>query len=309
MRDLELEFEAELEDLMGSLTSSNLEAEAEREAPGVSQQAQAVRAQQIVWTQIGKGARDENQITDAVFFDRHPERQGRLLQDNEWALRREWVQIRDWYVRPALFPVTRPSVPAQPSAPKPDPLDVLALSPLPPSENARFLRALDQLSIKVATVVATDPHAWRYECWLEKLRQPDVDDRVIRWGSICPGLGTDLPGRALLGPCYFEEGAIGPQQEALLEQYIHTADDVDRAPRWLRLVTYLKPEVVRIVEWNVALDGLRAAHDTVMRAMDRLSFWANNGIGGSTLMPDAYLAMLNWIAGRQHDARSVYSCM
>ena len=77
----ELEFEAALEDLMATLTNSNLEAEAERFAPALSKQAQAVRAQQIIWTQIGQGVRDENQITDAVFFDRHPERQGRLLKD------------------------------------------------------------------------------------------------------------------------------------------------------------------------------------------------------------------------------------
>ncbi len=51
---------------------------------------------------IGKGERDENKLTNMVFFARHPELGGRPIQPGERALVAEWLQLRDTLVRPAL---------------------------------------------------------------------------------------------------------------------------------------------------------------------------------------------------------------
>jgi hypothetical protein len=108
MYEAEFELEAELEDLMGVLAQSDLQSEAELFAPF-----DLLREQAIIWNLIARGVRDENQITDAVFFDRHRERNGRRLGPDETVLIREWFEVRDQLVRPALY---RPAN-AQPPAP------------------------------------------------------------------------------------------------------------------------------------------------------------------------------------------------
>jgi hypothetical protein len=54
---------------------------------------------------IRGGMRDENALANLVFFQRHPERHGRLISRDErdfGSLSREWVIIRDTLVRPLL---------------------------------------------------------------------------------------------------------------------------------------------------------------------------------------------------------------
>ena len=48
------------------------------------------------------GERDENRLTNIVFFARHPERGGRPITRGETQLAQEWTRIRDEIVRPAL---------------------------------------------------------------------------------------------------------------------------------------------------------------------------------------------------------------
>lgn len=122
MYEAEFELEAELEDLMAVLTKSNLQPETESFAPAFSSwidQARLYRDQWIVGYHLAQGVLDENKLTDAVFFDRHPERNGRLLAPYELALRQEWVEIRDGIVRPILRPqpVSQPQAPSGPAAP------------------------------------------------------------------------------------------------------------------------------------------------------------------------------------------------
>ena len=68
---------------------------------------------------IAIGNRDENQLTNLVFFTRHPELGGQKLTPglpNYASLSQEWLQIRNNVIRP-LLPGTLPSapVPAQPT--------------------------------------------------------------------------------------------------------------------------------------------------------------------------------------------------
>jgi hypothetical protein len=83
----------------------------------------------LVRSAILKGATDENQLTNLIFFRRHRERNGRPLSRSEpdfQRLRQEWLTIRDRLVRPALArqsgsPQPYPSAPAPRPSPAPPP--------------------------------------------------------------------------------------------------------------------------------------------------------------------------------------------
>jgi hypothetical protein len=69
---------------------------------------------------IKNGKRDENYLTDMVFYARHPERHGQRLQPKERPSIQEWLGIRDRLVRPALRATpTAPAPTVHPAALKP----------------------------------------------------------------------------------------------------------------------------------------------------------------------------------------------
>ena len=47
------------------------------------------------------------------------------------------------------------------------------------------------------------------------------------------------------------------------------------------------------------LENLRAIHDGVQRAIEKLDKWANVALGGSSSMGREYVAMKDWIGTRQ----------
>lgn len=56
----------------------------------------------IVQLALVRGIRDENRLTDIAFLRRHRERRGRPIRPGELQLRREWLDLRDRIVRPAM---------------------------------------------------------------------------------------------------------------------------------------------------------------------------------------------------------------
>jgi|KBSSwiStaDraftv2_1062776.scaffolds.fasta_scaffold14972_3 hypothetical protein len=69
--------------------------------PFVKEQSEKV----IVANAIKKGVRDENNLTNIIFYERHKELSGRKLvpgQPNYGSLSTEWLKIRDTIVRPLL---------------------------------------------------------------------------------------------------------------------------------------------------------------------------------------------------------------
>jgi len=250
--DLELEFE--LESLMAKLATSDLEGEAEGEA----QPARLNKDRSVISAQLGRGIRDENKITDAVFDDRHPEWTGKSLRNAQLALRQEWIQIRDGAVRPQL----RQPPPAQQPAPtlNRQPMSVWYTSPLPPSENGRFLRAQTQLLVKVTAAMPTEPRTWRFLCWLDKLKQPNVDDRVITWSSIAPRTGPT----PIIGPLdvTVDGRGLDPEKAEQLRTGIGSIGDVNIAGPSLGFVTFLKSAIVVDAEMTDSpLKNLRATAD------------------------------------------------
>jgi hypothetical protein len=70
----------------------------------------------LVARAIQAGRRDANELTNLVFYARHPAMTGRRISPRERGLVREWLTIRDRMIRPAIAAATGSTVSA-PGAP------------------------------------------------------------------------------------------------------------------------------------------------------------------------------------------------
>ncbi len=196
---------------------------------------------------------------------------------------------------------TSPSPPAstQPALVWPD-------RPLPASESARFSVALSKLEALVRA--SNDPRKWRYECWFGKLKQPNVDDRLIEWSRICPATSGAIGAAYIVGPCDVVSGM--PVSQDKIQKSIRSVADVDTVGQLIGIITHLKADIVVASEMTaLPLENLRMTHDRVQEAIEKLGEWANNPMGGSSAMPQAYVAIKDWIGQHQRDPNSLYSCM
>jgi hypothetical protein len=211
-------------------------------------------------------------------------------KDKPWV--RTWLRLRDVVMRNRG---AQASTTAQ----------VWYTQPLPPSEFHRFEQAVNDLEQKVA--VTPDVRKRRHLCWLQKLKRPDVDDRVIGWSKICPKTSGAIGAARVVGPCDLTQGM--PVDQAALERSIRSVGDVERANDSLHFVTHMRSAIVVAHEMtSLPLENLRRSTDDVGRAIEKLHQWANAPMGGSSAMPPAYRAIKDWIIRRQKDTRSVYSC-
>jgi hypothetical protein len=202
------------------------------------------------------------------------------------------------------FPVIAPPTAPPPPTPGPQVL-VWGTRPLPASENGRFTSALKKLQQKVAA--SGDPRTWRYVCWFAKLLS-GADDRLIRWSSICPETSGAIGAAYIVGACDITLGRAVKQEH--IEKGIKSISDVDTVGDSIGIITYLRSEIVVAEELtSLPLENLRALHDNVQMAVDKLDKWANNPMGGSSAMPKAYVSIKDWIGRRQRDPKSLYSCM
>jgi len=177
--------------------------------------------------------------------------------------------------------------------------------PLPASEFQRFEKAVQDLEQKI--LASPDPRRRRFLCWIQKLKNPDVDDRIIGWSKICPKTSAAVGAAFVIGPCDITQGM--PVDQAALERSIRSVDDVEPANQSLHFITHMRSAVVIAFEMTAApLENLRQASDDASRAIDNLDKWANAPMGGSSAMPPAYRAIKDWIRKRQKAPQSLYSC-
>jgi hypothetical protein len=108
--------ELETSDPVNAITSSWIQQAMIRSALRSGNEPLAVRFA------ISAGVRDENKLTDLVFYTRYPQRLGKKLMRGD-PLIPKWLEIRDRVVRPVLRAPVAPSTPSAPatSAPKPAP--------------------------------------------------------------------------------------------------------------------------------------------------------------------------------------------
>jgi hypothetical protein len=202
-----------------------------------------------------------------------------------------------------LFP--KASSPPRAPAPK----DVWPTRPLPPSEYPRFEKAIINLEKEVARMEGfwKDPQKQRYLCWIKKLKNPNVDDRIIGWSKICPSISGAQGSALVIGPCDLTKG--NPVNQTKLERSIRSVSDVDVANQSLKFITYMRSAIVVSFEMTSSpLKNFGKRVDNASDAIEKLYQWSNAPLGGSSAMPRAYRAIKSWIIQRQNDPKSLYSC-
>lgn len=219
-----------------------------------------------------------------------------LIKGGKRERRNRYVTV--WGVKGAVSTPT----PVKPKVDTPVP-NVWYTRPLPHSEFHRFEKAIKDLEARIAAT--SDPRKWRYLCWIAKLKDPRVDDRIIQWDTICPRVSGAIGAAFIVGSCSLGHGV--DQKE--LERSIHSVSDVETANQSLQFITYMRSSIVVSFEMTtLPLENLRNDTDGAGQAIDKLNKWANNPMGGSSAMPPAYRALKDWIMKRQKDPLSLYSC-
>jgi hypothetical protein len=71
-------------------------------APALEEEVRSEDVASDIASDTAKGNRNETDLTNKIFFSRHPERRNKPIQRAERGLAAEWVSIRDRIVRPAL---------------------------------------------------------------------------------------------------------------------------------------------------------------------------------------------------------------
>jgi Uncharacterized protein conserved in bacteria (DUF2272) len=127
---------------------------------------------------IALGYRNENELTDLVFFVRHPERNGRALSRNEPNYRElsaEWVAIRNSLVQPLL---ASPAPPSTPPTPAPLPSYTCSVQ-WPPARVA----ALRKNIVSIAMAAWSQWNKGQLKEW-----EPSAFNRLIEYWQVGVGL-------------------------------------------------------------------------------------------------------------------------
>jgi Transglycosylase SLT domain len=107
------------------------------------------------------GNRNVNKLTNLIFFARHPERGGRKLEPTEpnfQQLTREWLDIRDRLVRPALLKL--PSASPTPAIPRPSTISAVQLKGIN-KKTADNIDCFSHLINSIAPKYGVDPNIVR----------------------------------------------------------------------------------------------------------------------------------------------------
>lgn len=207
-----------------------------------------------------------------------------------------YVQL--WFSEESLPKTSSPSIP-------PTSKFVWYTQPLPVSEFQRFEKAIRNLENEVANI--QDPRKQRYLCWIKKLKNPDVDDRIIGWSKICPSISGAIGASYVVGACDITQGT--PVNQTEFERSIRSVSDVEKANQSLQFITHMRSAIVVAFEMtSLPLENLRRKTDDASQTILKLDQWANSPLGGSSAMPPAYRSIKSWIIQRQKDPKSLYSC-
>lgn len=211
-------------------------------------------------------------------------------RDKPWV--RIWLNLRDFVMRIRADKITPPA-------------RVWYTEPLPASEYPRFEKAIKDLEARAKAT--QDSRRRRYLCWINKLKNPGTDDRIIGWSKICPKTSGAVGAAFVVGPCDITQGM--PVDQAELERRIRSIADVETANKSMHFITYMRSAIVVAYELTaLPLENLRKYTDDAGQAVEKLDQWANAPMGGSSAMPAGYRAIKDWIMRGQKDPKSLYSC-
>ncbi len=175
--------------------------------------------------------------------------------------------------------------------------------PLPSSFSAQLETALTDLEAKINE--GTDPRKDRFLCWINKLRDPSTDDRMIEWETIC---ARESNAAAPFSTSCELRGFFTSEQD--LFKHIKQTKDVELANSKLKFMTHLKSHIVFTNQFSsLQLESFRIIHDDIIKTVHVLeNMVINHPISGSAI-PDYYSAIRKWIKDQQTNPRSLYSCM
>ncbi len=202
-------------------------------------------------------------------------------------------------------PLPKPTPPIAtppPDLPLPSPKQALL-----PSMEPRFQKALTRLEGLINSKGRSDPRRGRYTCWISKLRNPNVDDRVIKWRTICPRKSNAASPFSTSCP------VLSPRDvdETALFNHIKKLEDVEPANRKLGFILHLRSQILRNDELlQLPYESFRALHDQVDTTIDILDKMSTRMFGGGKGMPKYYQHIDTWLGKLQDDTKklSVLSC-
>jgi hypothetical protein len=178
--------------------------------------------------------------------------------------------------------------------------------PVPAARAAEVTRAVSALSTRLDRVRTTGDIGIKLNCWVHKLGEADLDDRVIKWTRICPNLQT--------GPAKASSVCEPPMTvpEESLYQSVKTVDEVETANNSLYFMARLKSEVLDLQTSfpgndrdQFVVDQLLHMIRDVEAAQQELDAMAASTEHGG--IPRHFRSMREWIARKSRDPKSLYS--
>lgn len=159
----------------------------------------------------------------------------------------------------------------------------------------------------VAELPDEDRRKPEFLCWMGKLSQSQIDDRLIEWPKVCNRESVGwLDGSPYNGSCLLMGG--GYMTESAMFETFHSIGDVDRY-QGPNVMTRLKRDLILADrDESLALYSLSLLHKNVKRTMEVLFEWEGSDAGFNT-MPDYYEHIAAWIKQKQNSKESVYSCL
>lgn len=131
---------------------------------------------------VGAGYRDVTQLTNIIFYFRHPEVIGRKIRSDERDLARDWLAIRDRIVKPALKSITPAAPPAPTPAAPPTGGDTKPSSPPIPASRVQWTGASpgspEELAFKRAVY---EQHFRRARSKPGNTYVADLPDSALEW--------------------------------------------------------------------------------------------------------------------------------
>lgn len=138
-------------------------------------------------------------------------------------------------------------------------------------------------------------------CWVDTLRAPDGDDRIVLWTRICPHTGDDgvicqatSAGETRLGELIRGEADVPRASDSLERKFIvHLKSDL------IVKRTHLPPEKNPEPDYAIYIAHLAALREDALLAIRNLP----------SAEGPAYQAIRKWIDGRKSDPKSFYRCL
>jgi len=231
---------------------------------------------------VAAGDRNEDHLTDIVFYARHPDRRGRPIGRGDTQLAREWTAIRDSTVRPVLLILQTSSAPAPSPAPSPGAPSEAPGPQVPFDEIARRLLAAAAKHQELGVDLPGD-QARRIPCVLTKLLDPVMDDRAILmnvWSDMWRG-----------------PNPLDKQQ-------------------WDFLLSHLRTEMTDLFNQSLHLGSSDAEMLAFYRDFYDAQIFRNNHwllqqefpLGGGSSVPASTREIHDWVASQQNSQQSIYSC-